>query len=166
MARIDDRITIFEKKNQRSLPLWLAAAAVVLLIARISMSWSGKSAPEGDLVKWVPLEQAVAASASSGKPIMLDFTAAWCGPCHRLDEIVFRDAKLAAMINDRFIPVRVVDRKREDGRNSPEVDELQQRFSVNAFPTLVFADANGTARGRMQGFGGRAHFEQTVRDIR
>ena len=34
------------------------------------------------------------------------------------------DPSLAAKINDRYIPVKVVDRQREDGDNEPAVQQL------------------------------------------
>jgi hypothetical protein len=41
------------------------------------------------------------------------------------------------------VPVRVTDRAREDGRNPPLVDQLQRRFGVQAFPTLVVVAEQG-----------------------
>jgi hypothetical protein len=41
------------------------------------------------------------------------------------------------MISERFIPVRIIDRRHEDGRNSAAVDSLQTAYEVQGFPTLV-----------------------------
>ena len=79
---------------------------------------------------------------------------------------MFHDAELAAKINERFIAVRVTDRMQEEGRNKPDVDELQRRFGVRGFPTVVIADAGGTERGRMEGFGGAEKFEQMLEQAR
>ena len=51
--------------------------------------------------------------------------------------------------------MRVVDRQREDGRNTPAIDELQRRYAVNAFPTLVVVDGSGQAVARAEGYGGK-----------
>ena len=50
-----------------------------------------------------------------------EFSAEWCGPCKMLEREVFMDQDLAKRINDRFIAVKVVDTKQEEGRNWPDV---------------------------------------------
>jgi thiol-disulfide isomerase/thioredoxin len=93
----------------------------------------GKSAG----VLWVAPEKAVAEAKRLDKPILYDFTAAWCPPCRMLHQELFQDKKAAQYINKNFVPVRVVDRYREDGRNKPVVARLQSKYRLRAFPTLV-----------------------------
>jgi thiol-disulfide isomerase/thioredoxin len=90
-----------------------------------------------------------------GKPILYDFTAAWCPPCHRLDAEGLSDPQIASLIDSAFLLSRVVDRKREDGKNPPATDDLEGRYSVRAFPTLVVATQNGRAIARLEGYPGR-----------
>ena len=158
MARTD-----WDRSSQRWIPLWLPAVAAVLIIARIiSSRHEVKSA--ADLVRWVPLDRAERVAAVAHKPIFYDFSAEWCGPCHVMEADVFGDQKLAAMINDRFVPVRVVDTQRERGRNSPEVARLQSQFGVEGFPTIVVARA-GAAPQKVFGYSGRAQFERFLSGI-
>jgi hypothetical protein len=52
------------------------------------------------------------------------------------------------------IPVSIVDRRREDGRNPAEVEELQRRYGIDAFPTLVvYSPASGN-HVSMRGYAG------------
>ncbi|HLN59343.1 MAG TPA: thioredoxin family protein [Thermoanaerobaculia bacterium] len=98
-----------------------------------------------------------------GKPILYDFTAAWCPPCHRLDTEGLSDPQIASLVNSRYLLSRVVDRKREDGKNPPATDELEGRYSIKAFPTLVVATPDGRLIARLQGYPGRErllHFLQ------
>ncbi len=98
-----------------------------------------------------------------GKPILYDFTAAWCPPCHRLDTEGLSDPRIASLVNSTYLLSRVVDRKREDGKNPPATDELEGRYSVNGFPTLVVATPDGRLIARLQGYPGREsllHFLQ------
>ena len=152
------------QSNQRAIPVWLLVLAAVLLIARI-VSYATK-AEVADAVQWLSIEEGLARARATDKPILYDFTADWCAPCHQLDAEVFRDAQLARAINSSFVPVRVVDRKQEEGRNTPAVAALQQRYAVNGFPTLVFADASGTERARMEGFSGVKQFERVMEQAR
>ena len=153
-----------ERTSQRAMPRVLIAIAALLIVARIAMNWFGEG--KNDLVNWVDLEDATRLAASSNRPILMDFTAEWCGPCHVLDKEVFRDPLLAKAINQRFIAVRVTDREMEDGRNSTEVEALQRRYGVQGFPTVIIADAAGTERGRMEGYGGREQFRRVMESVR
>jgi thiol:disulfide interchange protein DsbD len=119
----------------------------------------------GGLVRWQPRSKAVALSRASGRPILYDFTAAWCAPC-RILERDWRDPELAGKVNADFVPARVVDREREDGRNPEDVAELQRRYEVTGFPTLVAADADGRLLAKIEGYRGRAALEQFLAEAR
>ena len=154
------------RTDQRAIPVAFFVIALVLVAARIAVPLMKSDAPKsGDGVQWLTPEQGLRLAATSDKPILFDFTAEWCQPCHVLDAEVFRNPAIARNINERFIPIRVVDRRREEGRNAPEVDQLQQRFGVRGFPTVVFADRGGE-RARMEGFGGREKFERVMESVR
>jgi thiol:disulfide interchange protein len=140
----------------RLAPVALLAAAVVCLAAWIGTSLWERSHPPvfADLVKWVPL--AVAPDrAAGGKPILYYFTADWCGPCRLLRQEVFSSDERSRYLNEHFVPVIVVDRMREDGRNEPKVEELLRRYSVNAFPTLVVTGGPGTGASPQAGYPGK-----------
>jgi thiol:disulfide interchange protein len=158
--------SLWSPRNQRSLPLWLCIAAVLLIAARVvSLRYPTVSeknavqapvqASEPSLVKWVSLSDAPGLARQQRKRIFYEFSAEWCGPCKVMNAEVFNDPKLAALINERFIAVRVIDRQREDGVNASDVELLQQRFQVQAFPTVVVADAGGTALDTLVGYPGR-----------
>jgi thiol:disulfide interchange protein len=103
---------------------------------------------------WTTYDAAVAESRENGKPVMLDFNADWCPPCQMLKRQVFEDGALGRAVQTAVIPVSVVDRRREDGENSRQIDDLQRRYAIDAFPTLVvFSPATGRSVS-MRGFAG------------
>lgn len=133
--------------------LWIVVAAVLFWIIT-AMIHRGAKDSGADLVRWQPHEKAVAAARKEGKPILYDFTADWCPPCHLLDSEGWGDSKIAATVNDFYLPTRVVDREREEGKNPPTTEDLHRRYSVSVFPTLVVADASGREIAKSQGYAG------------
>ena len=155
----------FDRTKQRALPIWLPIAVVLLIVARI-VSWKAPVKSDADLVHWMDIDQAVAASTRSHRPILYEFSAEWCGLCHLMEREVFMDPDLAATINGRYIAVKVIDRQREDGRNAGNVQRLMDRYSVNAFPTVVIAAQDGSVRERTVGYGGRDQFASFLDRVR
>ncbi len=133
--------------------LWVLLAVALFRIVTAVMD-RGRPA-EGGLVRWESHEKARALSQAAGRPILYDFTAAWCGPCKLLDRD-WNDASVAEKINATFVPARVVDRVREDGRNAPDVAEMVRRYEISGFPTLVAAKPDGTMIAKLEGYRGRA----------
>ena len=152
-------------QSQSRLPpvlLWLLLAALVVRIATGILD--RRSADGVGLVRWQPREKAAALARASGKPILYDFTAAWCAPCHLLDR-EWNDRGVAATIDAAFVPVRIVDREREDGRNAPDVGTLLRRYEIGAFPTLVAASADGSPLGKLEGYAGRERLMKFLEQV-
>jgi thiol:disulfide interchange protein len=145
--------------------LWAAAAAVVL---RLWTFVAENRATGGDhgagLVEWKSGDIALAVSARERRPVLYDFTAAWCPPCKRLDAEGWSDANLAQMVSQRFVPARIVDRQREDGSNPAWVQELQKRYSVGVLPTVVVADSTGREIAKMEGYQDRSSLDRFLED--
>lgn len=63
--------------------------------------------------------------ARAGVPIVVDYWAPWCGPCHMVaPELV----KVAARSNGRFLVVKV---------NTDALTDLGQRFGIRSIPTMA-----------------------------
>lgn len=133
--------------------LWVLVAAVLFRIVTAVMD-RGAAREAVGLVQWAPREKAASLAEKSGKPILYDFGAAWCGPCKLLDRD-WADPGVAAKVNGSFVPARIVDRQREDGRNPEDVAELLRRFEIVGFPAVVVAAPDGRLLGKLEGYAGR-----------
>lgn len=83
---------------------------------------------------------AIAAASKSGKNIVLDFGANWCGDCHAL-EAQMHKPELAAIIEKSFVVVSV-----DVGRMDKNVD-LAEKYHVplkKGIPAMAVLDAHGT----------------------
>ncbi|HEV7573319.1 MAG TPA: thioredoxin fold domain-containing protein [Thermoanaerobaculia bacterium] len=163
----------FDRTKQRALPVWLVILTALLIIARVvSTRYPVTSETDGvrksatTFVHWTPINLASAAALRSHRPILYEFSAEWCGPCHVLEREVFMNAALAAKINDHYIAVQVIDRQREEGHNEPAVQQLMDRYGINAFPTVIIAAADGKPRDKVIGYAGRDRFAAFIDRVR
>jgi uncharacterized protein YyaL (SSP411 family) len=81
---------------------------------------------------WGP--EAFAEARSSRKPVLLSLSAVWCHWCHVMDETTYSDPDVIALVNERFIPVRV------DADLRPDLDSL---YNQGGWPSTVFLSAEG-----------------------
>ncbi len=72
------------------------------------------------------------------KPVIMDFYADWCIPCHELDQFTYSDSNVIRAL-DSFERIKV-DLTHAD---TPEVNEVIERFSIIGVPTIVFLDQEG-----------------------
>ena len=153
------------RTDQRSVPLLLIAIVFALLAARTASHFM-KPKANAALVHWVSIEEGARMAATSNQPIMLFFTAEWCGPCHMLEGEVFSNADVARDINERVVAVRVLDRKREEGRNPQTVEQLEMYYANRRFKAVVFDEVTSDEGARMEGFRPAEEFERVLDSIR
>ena len=80
-------------------------------------------------------QEAFDVADQSGKPVLLAVVTSWSGECREMDRTTYAEPRIAANINDGFVPVRV------DADRHPRVRE---RYNMGAFPSTVFTTPDGT----------------------
>jgi thiol:disulfide interchange protein len=87
-----------------------------------------------ELVPWRgDLSAAQAESRASNRPVVLYFTAEWCGPCQEMRRRVWSEAAVADAMKS-YIPVRLdVDRE----------PTLAQQYQIQAMPTFLVLSPEG-----------------------
>lgn len=70
--------------------------------------------------------QNLSAFVATGKPVVIDFWATWCGPCQKMGPVI---EELAVAYEGKAIVGKC---------NVDEDEELPMQFSVRSIPTIVF----------------------------
>ena len=122
-------------------------AALAIGIAVLILSGKGKLGsrvpPGGGKITWLTdLPSAIAKAKETGRPIMIDFYADWCGPCKMLDAETYSDDRVAAA-STNLVMVRI-----DVDQNQP----LAGRYRVESIPTIVVLNSEGTEINREVGF--------------
>jgi uncharacterized protein YyaL (SSP411 family) len=70
----------------------------------------------------------------ASKPVLLSLVTPWSAECREMDTTTYAEPRIAANVNDGFVPVRV------DADRNPQVRE---RYNMGGFPSTVFLTPDG-----------------------
>jgi thiol:disulfide interchange protein len=139
-----------DAKHKPFKPLWglfaiIAAVAALTLFSRLT---EGK-----DRIPWqADVLAAQEEARRDGKPVLVYFTPAWCGPCQRMKGATWSDAGVDAKLRG-YVPVKI------------DVDAdsaTAMRFGIEAMPTFVVLDKEGSEVKRASGFMPAGDFLQWI----
>ncbi|MCS6944950.1 MAG: thioredoxin family protein [Sutterellaceae bacterium] len=131
---------------------WLAAGAAALGLYAVALATQAPTAPRAragasaDLVQedaWQPWSQAAMQRAlTAGRPVFVDFTAAWCITCQANKRLVLTsDSVLRAFAEKGVVPMRADWTNRDE-----EITRELARFQRNGVPLYVLYRPDGSTQ--------------------
>ena len=149
--RTGDQSTLF-KTIKRLAGSFALAAGVFLLLARPTegVVWESYGSDKVDLAK------------RSGKPVVIDFYADWCLPCHELEQFTYSNSEVIQALGP-FVRLKVD----VTNPNTPKSMEPIERFEVLGVPTILFLDLQGkeVPDSRITGYVPPAEFLKGLKKI-
>jgi thiol:disulfide interchange protein DsbD len=112
--------------------------------------------------QWVAFSDAALAQArASGKPVLVEFTADWCGNCHFVEGLVLNNRGVVATLKKHDVVMVKADVTDDDAPAKPLLGELSP---ASAIPLTVIYSPHRDAPIMLRGIYSKADLQQAVED--
>src|SRR5882724_9402172 len=109
---------------------------ILAVYATVGLLCAAPATKKAGPIDWQPWSDAIFDQAKrENKFVLLDLEAVWCHWCHVMDETTYKSPEVIALIQSKYIPVRVDQDSRPD---------LSNRYEDYGWPaTVVFGPGGG-----------------------
>jgi thioredoxin-related protein/TolA-binding protein len=121
----------------------LRVAVLMLLAAAFGVCELARGQGAADVQWRRDYNSARKEAEAKGLPIFLDFYTDHCVYCDKMDNTTYRDPKVLAMLNTRFIPLKI------DGDRDRKLADI---LGISQYPTMLLAGADGKIVDTMIGY--------------
>lgn len=123
-------------KVRKGVGIAASVAGAFLLVVwigmpKVQLAWLHN---EGEALKMVQAEK---------RPLIIDFTAEWCGACKEMAKETFGDPRVLQAAG-HFVAVKIDATNQDD----PAVEDVQAKYQVKGLPTVLVIDSTGKERKR------------------
>lgn len=122
------------------------------LLTCLLAGWTVAHAAASDLEWITDLPKAQEKAKTEKKMVMMDFTGSdWCGWCIKLHKEVFSTDDFAKYAKDNLVLVEVdfPQKKKQSAAQTKANKELQQKYKVEGYPTIIVLNSEGKKVGEL-----------------
>lgn len=111
---------------------------------------------------WVTnFAQGMSLARETGKPVLLDYYADWCPPCHEMDLRTFSDAEVRALGESSFVMLKI-----DCTKDDENCQAATAQYEVIGWPTILFLYPDGNLIEGLAWSGGFADKEEMLKRMR
>lgn len=112
----------------------MRGVSLLMVLLAVSGCFAGSEESAAAKIQWIQnLSEGLRLAKESGKPVMLFFTADWCGPCVELKKYVFTDKRVVEA-SRRLINVSI---------NADSDFDALTAYRVRGIPAIFFLNPLG-----------------------
>lgn len=115
--------------------LFLGALFFAFILIKPLLSPQGA---EGDGLFYYNLRNAQKLAKDTDKPLLIDFYADWCLPCHELDKFLWSDPLVRETLQNDFVPVKI-----DCTVQTEQCQDAVEKYNVVGWPTILFINKSG-----------------------